>query len=75
MRMQKEKYKYLARQARLGNLGTVAMATSRKDYQFFFDQVHGVRFPRIGEKIWPRSFDSLRGKLKRNYAGEFYRQN
>jgi hypothetical protein len=73
--MNKEKYKYLARQARVGNLGTIAIATSREDYQFFFDEIHGARFPRIGEKIWPRSFDSLRGKLKRNYAGKFYRQN
>ena len=70
----REKYMASHRIARIGCLGTLSAYSSREDFDWFLKEVFDLRFPRIGDrKPWKKSFDSLRGKLRKDHSGKFYR--
>lgn len=72
--MNRETYRTIHRIARMGCLGTLSAYSSRKDFYWFLKEVFDLRFPRIGDrKPWQKSFDSLRGKLRKDHSGRFFR--
>lgn len=72
--MNRATYKASHRIARMGCLGTLSAYSSRKDFDWLLKEVFDLRFPRIGaDKIFPRSFDSLRGKIMKDNSGKFFR--
>ena len=66
--MTKASYRLAHRYARQGNLGSLACSLTGGMYLWFLQQVYGLRFPRIGSRRHlelPRSFDTLRGGIRR----------
>jgi hypothetical protein len=71
--MNRSIFRALCRQARMGNLGTLATSLPRPLYIFFFAEVYDLRFPRIGNErhAFPQTFDCLasrnwvRGSLRK----------
>ncbi len=59
--------------ARLGNLGSVSLLKPEL-FDWFLKEVYDLRHPRLGDcATWPETLDSLRGKLKKDFNGGFYR--
>ncbi len=52
------------RQARLGNLGTLATSVARDRYEWLLSEVYDLRHPRVGTQrhLRQRTFDPLRGR-------------
>jgi hypothetical protein len=53
------------RQARLGQLCTLAASVRRTEYEWFLSDVYDLRHPRVGcnRHLSRRTFDTLQGKL------------
>ena len=48
--MNREQFKSKYRQARIGNLGTLACTTSNRLYHWLLTEVYDVRFPHVGSE-------------------------
>ena len=62
-RTKKAIFKAQCREARLGNLGSLAMSVSNDRYNWLLHEVYDIRFPRLGNDRhfgWPRCFDPLK---------------
>lgn len=72
--MTRATFKSLHRIARMGCLATLSAHSSRNEFDWLLKEVFDLRFPQIGKaKSFPKSFDSLRGKLRKDCRGKFYR--
>ena len=60
------RFRSLARQARLGNLGTLAMSLPRSEYDWYLHNVYDLRYPHVGDDrhLRVRTFDSLQSGAK-----------
>jgi hypothetical protein len=78
--MTKNQYKIYYRNARLGNLETLAFC-AKKYFQWFLHEVYDLRFPLIGDKkglennsrfAYHKTFDSLAGKFSHTLSKYYH---
>ncbi|PWU21767.1 MAG: hypothetical protein C5B50_01015 [Verrucomicrobia bacterium] len=50
MKLSRQAFRFNHRQARLGNLGLLAVSLTPKSYQWFLTQVYDLRYPHIGDE-------------------------
>ena len=79
--MTKNQYKICCRNARLGNLGTLALYT-KNHFQWFLREVYDLRFPLIGDErglrnssrfVYHKTFDSLAGKFSHTLSKHYHK--